>query len=201
VADAPLSGRSIPEQLISINEALVASVFANRAGLAENKTVIACTAETMAAHEEFQFTSLSDLASLATDIRLGGSAAFMADDLAGYGALQAIYGGEFQEVVTIDDGGLASALADGQVDCVALNSLDPLITTERLTILSDGSHMSPGNGVVALIATDVQTPDVLATLDGLISVLTSERLNQMLNEIVTNGTDPNIVANAFVDAL
>lgn len=61
--------------------------------------------------------------------------------------------------------------------------------------------MSLSNGVVALVATEVQTPDLLTTLDGIVTVLTSERLNQMLNEVVTNGTDPNIVANAFVDAL
>ena len=201
VAAERLSGRSVPEQLIAINEALVPALFANRAGLAENKTVIACTTETMAAHEASVFTSLTDLAALAPDIRLGGSAAFMADELVGYPALQAIYGGEFKELVTIAADGFAAALADGDVDCLALNSLDPLITTERLSLLSDGLHMSPGNGVVALVAVTVQTPDLLATLDALISVLTSERLNQMLNEVVTNGTDPNIVANAFVDSL
>lgn len=201
VAPEALSGRSVPEQLIAINEALAVELFANRAGLAENKTVIACTAETVAAQEANVFESLTDLASVAPDIRLGGSAAFMADELVGYPAMQAIYGGEFKELVTIAADGFAAALADGDVDCLALNSLDPLITTERLTLLSDERHMSPGNGVVALVAVTVQTPDLLNVLDGLIGVLTSERLNQMLNEVVTNGTDPNIVANAFVDSL
>lgn len=155
----------------------------------------------MVAHAADQFQSLSDLAALAPDIRLGGSAAFMADALVGYPALEAIYGGDFKDLVTIPDGGLAAALDNDEVDCVALNSLDPLITTERLTLLVDGFHMSPGNGVIALLATNVETPDLLTTIDGLVSVLTSERLNQMLNEIVVNGTDPDIVANAFVDSL
>ena len=155
----------------------------------------------MAAHDQTQLQSLTDLAALAPDIRLGGSADFMADNLTGYGALQALYGGDFKELVTIADDGFAAALTGDSVDCLALNSLDPLISTARLTILSDGLHMSPGNGVVALVATTVQTPDLLTTLEGIVSVLTSQRLNQMLNEVVTNGTDPNIVANAFVDAL
>jgi glycine betaine/choline ABC-type transport system substrate-binding protein len=191
----------VTEQLVAINEALVPALFANHAGLAEDKTVIACTIETMSAHAENQFVSLTDLASLAPDIRLGGSAAFMTDEQVGYPAFQALYGGEFKELVTIAADGFAAAVADGDVDCLALNSLDPLITTERLTLLSDELNMSPGNGVVALVGVTVQTPDLLATLDGLIGALTSERLNQMLNEIVTNGTDPNIVANAFVDGL
>lgn len=201
VAAEPLSGRSVPEQLISINEQLPASMFANRAGLAEDKTVIACTAETVIEFNDGEFTSLTDLASRAPEIRLGGTAAFMADKQTGYPALQAIYGGEFEQLITIADDGFATALDNDKVDCVALNSLDPLITTQRLTILSDGRHMSPGNGVVALVATDVQTPDLLAVLDGLVGVLTSQRLNQMLNEVETNGTDPAIVANAFVDSL
>jgi len=201
VAVEPLNGRSVPEQIISINEVLAASVFANRAGAAEDKTVIACTSATMAAHNEAQFRSLTDLAALAPDIRLGGSAEFMDGDRVGYPALQAIYGGEFEDLVTIADGDLATVIDDDDVDCVALNSLDPLITTKRLTILSDGLQMSPGNGVLALTATTVQTPDLLNILSNLNNVLTSERLNQMLNEVVANGTDPSIVANAFVDSL
>ena len=196
-----LDERSVPAQLISINDALVAAVFAARAGLAEDKTVIACTAATMAAHSQTQLKSLTDLAALAPDIRLGGSAEFMADDLTGYGALQALYGGDFKELVTVADDGIVAALTDDSVDCLALNSLDTVITTQGLTILTDGLHMSPSNGVIALVATDVQTPDLLTTFDGIVSVLTSARLNQMLNEMVTNGTDPNIIANAFVDAL
>lgn len=201
VAPEALSGRSVPEQLVSINEELVPSIFANRAGLAENKTVIACTATTMTAHSDSQFLSLTDLASLAPDIRLGATAEFMDDEQVGFPALQAIYGGEFKDLVTIADDGFAAALDNDDADCVALNSLDPLITTERLTILSDGLHVSPGNGVVALVATDVQTADLLTVLDSLVTVLTSARLNQMLNEVVANGTDPAIVANAFVDSL
>lgn len=201
IASVPLSGRSVPEQLVAINEALVPAVFANRAGLAEIKTVIACTPATMSTHSQSQFVSLTDLASLAPEIRLGATAAFMADEQVGYPAMQAIYGGEFKELVTIADGGFTAALDNDEVDCVAVNSLDPVITIKRLSLLSDNRHMSPGNGVVALVATNVQTEALTATLDGLITVLTSARLNQMLNEVVANGTDPAIVANAFVDSL
>ncbi len=155
----------------------------------------------MTANEANQFVSLTDVAALAPTIRLGGSAEFMDDEQSGYPALQHIYGGEFKDLVTLADDDVVAAVENGDVDCLALNSLDPLISTARLTIMVDGFHMAPGNGVIALVSTDVQTPDLLTTLDGLIGVLTSERLNQMLNEVVSNGTDPNIVANAFVYAL
>ena len=159
MAAEPLSGRSVPEQLLSINEALAASVFANRAGLAEDKTVIACTSATIVAHSDAQFLSLTDLAALAPDIRLGASAAFMSDEQVGYPALQAIYGGEFQDLVTIADGGFAAALDDGNVGCVALNSLDPLITTHRLPLLRDRLPTPTGPVVDALGGTHVPTRD------------------------------------------
>ncbi|MBI4885263.1 MAG: hypothetical protein HY826_14540 [Actinobacteria bacterium] len=201
VVAAQLSGRSVPEQLISINEAMPASIFANRAALAERKTVIACTTETMRANEGTQLVSLADLAAIAPNIRLGGSAEFMSDEEFGYPVFQRLYGGDFAEVITFADNEMATAVGQGTVDCVALESLDPLITAERLTILVDDRHMAAGNGVVALASTNVSTPDLLSTLDLLISSLTSERLNQMLYEVVTNGTDPAIVANAFIDTL
>ena len=97
--------------------------------------------------------------------------------------------------------GEAAAIADGDADCFGMNSLNPLITTEKMTIIEDDQLMAPSNAVVALIASTSATPDVMSTLDAVLARLTTKRLNQMLNEIVVNGTDPFVVANAFVDTL
>ena len=45
------------------------------------------------------------------------------------------------------------------------------------------------------------SPELTAALDALGLALSTPRLNQMLNEINANGTDPIVVANAFVDNL
>ena len=84
---------------------------------------------------------------------------------------------------------------------MAIESLNPLITTQRLRILYDDQVMIPGNGAIALLSGEIAPPDLVAVLDSLASSLTTERLNQMLNEITANGTDPAVVANAFVDTL
>jgi glycine betaine/choline ABC-type transport system substrate-binding protein len=47
-----------------------------------------------------------------------------------------------------------------------------------------------------------QSSSALSTaLDKVNNTLTTARLNQMLNEIVANHTDPVVVANAFLDTL
>jgi glycine betaine/choline ABC-type transport system substrate-binding protein len=70
-----------------------------------------------------------------------------------------------------------------------------------MTVLIDDKVMVPSNAAIALLASGIATPDLLAAIDTLNASLTTERLNQMLNEVVANGTDPTVVANAFMDSI
>ena len=199
---APISnGRSVPEQIVAIDAAMPDVLLTNNGTSAEKKSVIACTAAALEANAGFQLITMTDLASLAPSIRLAGSAEYIADDALGYPAQQRFYGGEFKDVVTIEDDAVAEAVKNGDADCFALNSLNPIIGTEDMTILDDDLVMIPSNAVIALVDGDVTTPEAIFALDSISTALTTERLNQMLNEIVNNGADPVVVANAFVDTL
>jgi glycine betaine/choline ABC-type transport system substrate-binding protein len=195
------NGHSVSEQTLAINAGLPDVLVVNSGSLAENKTVVACTAAAMAANSGVQLFTLTDLASNAPNIRLAGSAAYMSDNDAGYPALVRYYGGEFKDTVTIEDAGIAAAIDNGDADCFAMNSLNPLITTKRMSILIDDQLMAPSNAVIALMSSLAATPEAIGAIDAIAASLTTERLNQMLNEIVANGTDPIVVANAFVDTL
>lgn len=200
--EAPISnGRGVPEQIIAINAGMPDKLLINNGAAAEKKSVIACTAEAMEANAGTQFITMTDLASIAPNIRLAGDAEYMADDALGFPALQRYYGGEFKEVLTIEDGAVADAVANGDADCFEMNSLNPIIGTEDMTILLDDKVMIPSNAVIALVDGDVTTPEAIFALDSIGTALTTERLNQMLNQIVNNGADPVVVANAFVDTL
>lgn len=200
--EAPITnGRSVLEQLTSIRAALADTVAINSGVLAEDKVVIACTPAAIEANDDTELFTLTNLASNAPKIRLGASAEWQDDEEQGLPAFTQFYGGEFDEIVTVEQDGLAAAITDGDIDCMAIESLNPLITTERLRILYDDQVMIPGNGAIALLSGEIATPDLVAVLDSLASSLTTERLNQMLNEITANGTDPAVVANAFVDTL
>jgi glycine betaine/choline ABC-type transport system substrate-binding protein len=195
------NGRSVTEQLVAIKAALPSTLSVNDGLLAEDKQVIACTPATLKAHESNQFITLTNLASLAPDIRIGGSAAFMADAEFGMPALIDHYGGDFKGTVTVEEADMGGAIDNGDAECFAMNSMNPLITTKRMTVLIDDKVMVPSNAAIALLASGIATPDLIAAIDTLSASLTTERLNQMLNEVVANGTNPTVVANAFMDSI
>jgi glycine betaine/choline ABC-type transport system substrate-binding protein len=193
------NGRTAAEQVLAIRAALPEGVAIGEPTDGEDKQVIACTEATEKANKDTQFIGLFNLASIAPTIRLGGSSAWMADEEFGFPAFEKFYGGTFKDVVTVDDTDLAAAIDDAKVDCVALNSLDPLVTTKRLTILVDDKAMVRGNALVPVLSGTVATQDLVAVLTQVNGALSSTKINQMLNQINNEGTDPVTVANAFLD--
>ncbi|HAP77205.1 MAG TPA: hypothetical protein DCR14_14115, partial [Acidimicrobiaceae bacterium] len=190
--------RSTTEQVVAIQAALPVNVVNANAIAGERKDIIACTADAMEANAGFQLVTLTDLASIAPQIRLGATAEWQADTEDGLPAWELFYGGEFAEVVTVTDP--AAAAEAGDVDCVVINSLDPAVGTQRMTVLTDDKVMFVGNAAIALVNAELGTPDLLATLDAAASALTTSELNRLVR-LVENGGDVVEIANAFVDAL
>ncbi|MCO5328695.1 MAG: hypothetical protein M9961_01280 [Ilumatobacteraceae bacterium] len=195
----PSNGRGVLEQVVAIQTVIGDRAVIDTGMLAENKTVVACLPATFDALADVQLTSLTDLASNAPRIRLGATEEWQNDEAAGMPALLRFYGGEFKDVVTVDDPGAAAVAGDA--DCLAINSMDPAITSERMTILADPVPVFPGNAALALASVEVGTPDMLAVIDSVASSLTTEQLNKMVRQIVENGADPAVLANIFVDSL
>lgn len=193
------NGRSVPEQIVAIRAALPEGVSVGEPSIGEDKQSIACTQATMKANENNNIIDLFGLSSIAPSVRLGGSAAWMTDDEVGYPALQRFYGGDYEDVLTIEDADLEAALDGDEVDCVAVQSLDPIVTRAKLTVMLDDKAMVRGNAAVPLLSTSVTTDDLITVLTQVNNALTANKINQLMNEITTNGTDPVIVADAFLD--
>ena len=136
-----LNGRTATEQIKAIRAAIAKTVAVDDGLVAENKTVIACTQATMTANQNTQLFTLTNLASIAPKIRIGGSAEFLADNEAGFPALQQFYGGDWAPTVTVDAAGLADAIEKGTADCFGVNSLDPIIANKKLTIKIGRAHV------------------------------------------------------------
>lgn len=200
-AAAITNGRSVAEQLIAIRAVLDEAVTVGNPTQAEDKAVIACTQGTVDKFKDSQFVTLTNLASNAPEIRLAGSAEWRDDNEAGLPALELYYGGEFKSIDTVEEADMAAAIDDDAADCFALGSMNPVITTKRLTILQDDKAMVRGNAWVPLMSATIANADVITALDSVNVALTSNRLNQMFNEIEQNGTDPAVVADAFLDTL
>lgn len=202
VAATPVNnGRSVAEQLVLIRSLLAGTVSVSNGSSAEDKLVVACSPEAVTTHENVQFITLTNLASVAPDITLGAPADWLADTTAGLAAFVDHYGPEFAGTVAVEADGIGAAIDQGSADCFVVNALDPVVARERLTVMVDDKVFVPSNAVVALLSEPVATPDLVATLDAIGASLTTQRLAQMLNEINANGTDPVVVANAFLDTL
>lgn len=197
----PPNGRGAVEQLVALSALLPDTLAISSGSYTEKNDAIACAASAFDANPTVELSTYTHLASVAPSIRLGASSAWESDDEFGLPAWNRFYGGEFAEVTALDAAGLATALDEGTVDCVVVGSLDPLVTSARLTLLTDDRTMTRANVAIALLAGEVATPDLISAIDRISLSLTTARFNRMLNEVVANGTDPVVVANAFVDTL
>jgi glycine betaine/choline ABC-type transport system substrate-binding protein len=123
----------------------------------------------------------------------------MKDPDGGYPEFEELYGGGFKALVTVEDADVEQAITDDKADCFALSSLDGVITRKQLTILQDDKVMVRSNAGLPLLSAKAATADLVQVLSQVNNALTTAKLNQMLNQVTTGGTDPVTVANAFLD--
>ena len=202
---APPNNSAVSSQIVSINSSIDPSLVAYTATFAEQRTVVACTQAYLERQAAYQLITLTDLASLAPSTRFAAPAAFIADDAddanGGLDALLRVYAPEFAETITIEADAIAVAVADDSADCFAVDSLDPVITAEKLTIIVDDQYMVPMNVAIALLSAASAGPEVASALDRVAGSLSTQKLNQLLREVEVKGTEIDVVANAFVDNL
>jgi len=192
-------GNSVAEQLLAIETALPDGVSVSGGALAEQKNVVACSPAFVKASGEAQLITITNLLDAETPARIGATAAMLADTSIGFPVLADVYSADFTSVELGDDtsASVAAAVKDDTADCFLLDSLDPALGASDLEVLADDKAFVPGNAVVALLAGGIATPDLLASLESVATVLTTARLNGMMVEILVNGTDPSEVGEAF----
>jgi osmoprotectant transport system substrate-binding protein len=100
----------------------------------------------------------------------------------GLKALQSAYGLRFPATTTMDLGLLYKALGDGQVDMIAANATDGLLSRSGLTVLSDDRHAFPPYQVSIAVRRQAleRIPglrEALAELSGKLTNTTMQELN------------------------
>ena len=166
--------------------------------LAVHNDVVACSKAAVAAHT---LTSLTSLGPVADQLTIGAPAGFETSTPLGLARLDEVYGAKFKAYVPLTVDQMDDAVKNGQVDCIATSSLTPTITTQNMTIMEDDLFMVPTEAVIPLLSKAIATPEVLSAVDAITVKLTTVALNQMMNEIVANGTSPDLVAKAFLQSL
>ena len=129
----------------------------------------------------FHLATLSQLAALAPQWRLGVGYEFM-ERPDGYAGMVKAYGLRFREPPRVMDLGLLyRALEDRQVDLIAGNSTDGLISALGLVALEDDKHYFPPYEAVPVVRQEAlrEFPGLRAALEGLAGRISADDMRRM----------------------
>jgi osmoprotectant transport system substrate-binding protein len=146
--------------------------------------------------------SISDAAPHAPQWRAGFGYEFM-ERPDGYEGLARVYGLHFAESPRILDLGLLyRALLDKQVDLVAGNSTDGLLSARDLVILTDDKHYFPPYEAAPIIRSEMETrhPEVRAAIAELAGKISDEEMRKMNFAVDGQHRDAADVAREFLRA-
>lgn len=121
----------------------------------------------------------------------------------GYQGLARVYGLHFKQSPRILDLGLLyRALLDDQVDLVAGNSTDGLLSARDLVVLQDDKHYFPPYEAVPIVREETlaQHPEVRTALEGLSGKISDADMQHMNYEVVGQRRDIAEVAREFLQS-
>ena len=145
---------------------------------AQNANTFVVSVETA---RQYGLTKLSDLATVAPELVLGGPAECATRPLCQVG-LRDVYGLEFADFVALEAGGPVThrALSEGFVDVALLFSTDPQLVD--YVELTDDRHLQPAENIVPLVRTEIVErwgANVVAAINAVSRELDTESLRQL----------------------
>lgn len=164
---------------------------------AEDKDALVVTRATA---QQYDLSSIEDLAPVASQLTVGGSPEFK-QRRAGLLGLQEVYGLEFAAVRTLDTGGplTVQALRSGQVDVAQLFTTDPAIAANDFVVLDDPRNIYIAQNVVPLIATSALTDTIRETLNRVSAGLDTQTLASLVARVAGSANeDPAEVAQEWL---
>ncbi|HEY8298293.1 MAG TPA: glycine betaine ABC transporter substrate-binding protein [Candidatus Baltobacteraceae bacterium] len=155
---------------------------------------------TQAISTKYHFTTLSQLAPLAPQLRLAAIAEFLGrpDGIPG---LQRVYGGfHFKDVKTYDAGLKYDALLHGDADVAQAFTTDGQIGANNLVLLADDKHLWPPYNVAPVVRLDALKahPQIATALNAVAPLITDAAARSMNYAVDHNKSDPAEVAARFL---
>jgi osmoprotectant transport system substrate-binding protein len=165
---------------------------------AQDTDSVAVTKETAA---KYNLKTIADLAPVAGQLTLGGSAEWKTRPKSGVPALKSVYGVSFKNYITLDAGDKLSknALKTGRVQATDIFSTDVDIAKNGWVVLEDPKGMFSAQNVVPLINKAKATDTVTTALNAVSAKMTTAGL-LALNAEVAGGKDPAVVAKEWLSA-
>jgi osmoprotectant transport system substrate-binding protein len=158
-------------------------------------------ATTKAVADKYSIKTYSDLATKASELRLGGPAEF-AEREDGIKGLQKAYGGfQFKEFKQLGTGPLRyDGLKNGDVDVVVVFTTDARIAADKLVVLQDDKTFYPIYNIAPVIRQDTlaANPPIAEALNKLAPLLTDDVIAGLNAQVDIDGKEYAAVAKDFL---
>ena len=187
--------RTLDQQEAVIRSLLPSTLTTSTVSTAEDKQVVACSADAV---EKYTLGTDTDLGVASADLVLGGPTGFTTATPFGANAIADAYNATFKDVVELAPADIAAAVKDAKVDCVVVASTDPVIGAEKLTALLDDKALVPPNGALAVIDATAATPEVTAAINAVNAKLNPTALANLVDQVVNKGQAPDYLASLFL---
>ncbi len=149
--------------------------------------------------DRYRLKTLSDLAPVAGELRLGGPPECPSRPFCAAG-LERVYGIRFKEFKPLDAGGPLSkaALEGGDVDVALIFSSDGAIAARNLVVLEDDKKLQTADNLIPAIRKDVLDDDIRRALNRVSSALTTAELIQLNKRADVDKEDPETLAREWL---
>jgi osmoprotectant transport system substrate-binding protein len=192
------TAKEIDEQVTELGKELPDTLEVLTPSTAEDKDVIACTAD---AAKEYDLTNLTSLGKASKDITIAAPPEFKTRSPMGLVGLKDNYGAEFKEFKPLAVAAVADALKAKQVDCGNLFSTMSVITTGGFTILDDDKNTATHEAVLPLVRKAAVSDKMKSTLENINKQLNTEVLKALMVKIEVDGAAPDVVAKEWLASL
>lgn len=145
--------------------------------------------------------TISDLESLAGDLRLGTDTSWVERDNDGYRGFQEAYGFEFGDVRAMEVSLMYEGIKNDELDVVTAYTVDPQIAEYDLRILEDDAEFFPPYDASLVARNEVldNYPEVKEIFDNLVDTVSTEQMSQLILEVDINGRPAAEVAREFLE--
>lgn len=149
---------------------------------------------------EYELETISDLARVEDEVRAGFTREF-ADRQDGYVGIQALYGIQFANVVTMEPSLRYPALESGEINVVDAYSTDSEVRRYNLKVLEDDRGLFPPYQGAPLLRRETveQFPEAAEALNQLAGLITDDEMREMNYQVDVEGKAASEVARTFLE--
>jgi osmoprotectant transport system substrate-binding protein len=147
--------------------------------------------------DEHGLTTVSDLASVAGDLVLGGPPECPERPFCIPG-LKKVYGVEFGDFKSLDYGASVTALEGGEIDVALLFSTDGTIADKGFVVLEDDKGLQAADNITPLVRSEIASAEVVDLLNAVSAELTADEITELNKRANVDVEDAATLAEEFL---